>query len=301
MDGLSGRDLSRYNVIILPGGDPELPPELKAWIRGGGTLIATGSAARLLARADWGETRRLPDVLDRLDAYELALFREWLGRQKPLADAEAVWAHRAAAGLRYPWETLGGKRPDKEELERRDRWQKLFMPQGAFVAGRVDPEHWLTAGCGDWLPLLVGRGPLLMAKDRVQAPIRYGLFEPRASEPAADPAQCAGESQCSGKEGADACCAVDEQKGDADVPRVGWAALPPDTALRLRLSGLIWPEAVQRLANAAWCTRERVGRGQIILFASAPAFRGTARAMSRVYLNAIVYGPGLGAALPIRP
>jgi hypothetical protein len=67
------------------------------------------------------------------------------------------------------------------------------------------------------------------------------------------------------------------------------------------MSGLLWPEAVQRLANAAWCTRERVGRGQIILFASPPAFRGTARAMSRVYLNAIVYGPGLGAALPIRP
>ncbi len=303
LDGLKGRDLSRYNVIILPGGSPELPKELRSWVRAGGTLIAVGAAVRPLCqpKGDWAETRLLPDVLDPdpLDAYELALFREWLGRQAPLSDPEAVWAHQAGTGLRYPWETLGGKRPEKAELERRDRWQKLFMPQGAFVAGRVDPEHWLTVGCGEWLPLLVGRAPLLMAKDTVQAPIRYGLYEPAAkAAPTKCAKKCGNECEDAREDGADE--KTDTEKDD-DVCRVGWAALPPHTALRLRMSGLLWPEAVQRLANAAWCTRERVGRGQIILFASPPAFRGTARAMSRVYLNAIVYGPGLGAALPIRP
>ncbi len=63
----------------------------------------------------------------------------------------------------------------------------------------------------------------------------------------------------------------------------------------LRLGGLLWPEAKERIANGAWATRERMGNGQVILFATQPNFRGFFRGSERLLLNAMFYGPGLGA------
>jgi hypothetical protein len=80
---------------------------------------------------------------------------------------------------------------------------------------------------------------------------------------------------------------------------------PVRTAVRLakapslRLSGLLWPEARERLAESAWLTVERVGNGSIVLFAETPAFRGYHRATGRLFANAVVLGPGLGAS-PVR-
>jgi hypothetical protein len=62
----------------------------------------------------------------------------------------------------------------------------------------------------------------------------------------------------------------------------------------LRLSGLLWPEARTRLANSSFATVERLGRGQVILFASNPTYRGWYPAMERLFLNAVFLGPGLG-------
>lgn len=70
-------------------------------------------------------------------------------------------------------------------------------------------------------------------------------------------------------------------------------------AERLRLSGLLWPEARERLADSAWLTRESRGAGQVVLFASTPAFRGVQRGSARLFSNAVIYGPGLGASQPI--
>ena len=67
------------------------------------------------------------------------------------------------------------------------------------------------------------------------------------------------------------------------------------------MSGLLWPEATHRLANSAYVTRESLGRGQIILFATGPTFRAATLGPTRVMLNAMIYGPGFGAAQPIRP
>ncbi|NUP98171.1 MAG: hypothetical protein HUU28_18600 [Planctomycetaceae bacterium] len=63
----------------------------------------------------------------------------------------------------------------------------------------------------------------------------------------------------------------------------------------VRLSGLLWPEARARLADSAYLTVERRGFGQVILFAAQPGFRGFHRGTNRLFLNAVVYGPGLGA------
>jgi hypothetical protein len=70
-------------------------------------------------------------------------------------------------------------------------------------------------------------------------------------------------------------------------------------AERLRLAGLLWPEARERLARTAWLTVERRGHGQVVLFATQPVFRGYHKATGRLLANAVVYGPGAGADQPL--
>ncbi|MCB9914548.1 MAG: hypothetical protein H6828_05295 [Planctomycetes bacterium] len=71
-------------------------------------------------------------------------------------------------------------------------------------------------------------------------------------------------------------------------------------AARLRLAGLLWPEARVRIADSAYLAREGHGAGQVILFAGMPAFRGYHQATARLFSNAVVYGPGMGASQPVR-
>jgi len=68
---------------------------------------------------------------------------------------------------------------------------------------------------------------------------------------------------------------------------------------RLRLSGLVWPEAAERIAESAFLTVERLGHGQVVLFATTPGFRGLYRGTGRLFANAVVYGPGVGANPPL--
>ncbi len=67
----------------------------------------------------------------------------------------------------------------------------------------------------------------------------------------------------------------------------------------LRISGLLWPEARKRIADSAYATVERLGRGQIILFATDPAYRMWLAAQQRLLKNAILLGPGLGTSQPV--
>jgi len=66
----------------------------------------------------------------------------------------------------------------------------------------------------------------------------------------------------------------------------------------LRLSGLLWPEARERWANTAYLTQERAGKGQVILFAFQPDFRGYFHGSERLLINALLFGPGLGTTRP---
>ena len=70
-------------------------------------------------------------------------------------------------------------------------------------------------------------------------------------------------------------------------------------AEELRLSGLLWPEARKRFATSAYATVERVGDGQVILFAFDPFFRGYFEGSGRLLLNAVFLGPGLGTSQPL--
>jgi hypothetical protein len=149
-------DLRRYNVLILPEGATQTwlkdkKDTLQAGVEDGGTLVAIGSSAALLAdeKTGIGSVRLLPDVLEKSNEQRQAITREWEGWTGD-ADATATWMQTPPQKIDYPW-LVGesGEKPDTDELERRDAWRAIFMPQGAILAARVDDRSYLTAGCSD--------------------------------------------------------------------------------------------------------------------------------------------------------
>jgi hypothetical protein len=265
-------DLRRYNVIYLPErwGTAELPPALLAalgdWVRAGGTLIAVGNAARALMGAEEPlvGTRPIEEVIgEELAPFQDAIHREWLAGQ-PLPAGELIWGHAAQSAGPYPW--ASDEEAEKPEARKRvDAWQALMMPSGAIVGARVDTRHWLTAGTPSVLPVLYSNSPVLMAGPPVESPVRIGVY----------------------------------QRAETEGGALNWAPVPDEHELRVRMSGLLWPEARERIASSAWVTREAVGRGQVILFAHAPAFRAAQLGAARVLENALILGPGMGASQPV--
>ncbi len=259
-------DLRSYNVLILPNRSARLPKAvaqaLKTWVEQGGTLIASGeSSARLIAADDkWLHTRTLPKALDKPASARRSLHRQWLLHTGVTVD-EAVLQQPWLTEVRYPWER--GKLPlySSKQAREKDRWLRRFMPQGAFVAASRMGEHWLADGLEEALPLLVAKVPVLIPPEDAEAVIRLGVLEAEES---------------------------------ASGQPLLWTATPRGHRLRMRLSGLLWPEAALRLAASAWLVREDHGHGQVILFAQPPAFRGSTLAGLRALANAIVLGPGLG-------
>ncbi|MBL8271343.1 M14 family zinc carboxypeptidase [Steroidobacter sp.] len=73
---------------------------------------------------------------------------------------------------------------------------------------------------------------------------------------------------------------------DGGVELVGRYEVPR----QLALSGLIWPEAVGYIASTAYLVRERLGSGQLVLFAGDPVFRGYSLGTQRLLLNAALLG-----------
>lgn len=98
---------------------------------------------------------------------------------------------------------------------------------------------------------------------------------------------------------------------DEKLPLMFWGSqafmskYPIATAVRLaqtdqlRLSGLLWPEAKERLADTAYATTESLGKGQVILFAVDPTFRSWTAGTERLFLNAVLLSPGMGSSPPL--
>lgn len=269
-------DLRRYNVLVVPGSYSSFDfstselDSIKAWVKAGGTLVAIQGSVRALTGKDAGfsSVRQIQDAVADIQTYDVSLQREWLARRESLDDAAAVRSHTVPFAVDYPFPEQGTG-PDAEALKKLDAWQSIFMPQGVMLAGHVDQRHWLTFGSENLLPILFGKNPVLMSDDRSEAVLRLGVLETRGD--------------------------------DEESRRLGWATVPAGQGVRLRMSGLLWPEAAQRIANSAYLTRESMGYGQVILFAAEPVFRGAALATNRLLLNALVYGPGLGAYAPVVP
>jgi len=54
-------------------------------------------------------------------------------------------------------------------------------------------------------------------------------------------------------------------------------------------------ESRERWAGTAYITRESMGKGQVIMIAGEPIFRGYCHGTERLLINAILYGFGMGA------
>ena len=265
-------DLRRYNTLIMPSGYRNLSSNeitaLKEWVKQGGTLIANnGSTRRLISNKSFGNVKNISDTFDKSHEYNISLSREYLSQNINI-DVNSTNSNRLNLNIKYPWEQSDNKL-SQDQLEKRDAWQSLFMPSGAFVSGRIDEKHWLTFGSIEVLPLLYSNLPVLMSDDSSKAVIRIGEL-------------------------------IDSPNNDT-YRSINWSDIPPGKDLNVRMSGLVWPEASARIANSAYLTQERYGKGQIILFAGEPNFRGSSLGTNRLWLNAVVYGSGLGTRALINP
>jgi hypothetical protein len=262
---ISYGDLRRYNTIILPSGTPDINNYSKEilinWVKQGGTLIANNRSTRLLASDnEFGDVKLLQQTFEDAKSYNIDLMREIYSLDNNL-NKNDVNSNRVNFQINYPWES-SDKTYSKDQLEMRDKWQSLLMPSGSMVSARSDQQHWLTFGTEDLIPILYANNPILMTGGNSEAPIRIGELI---------------------------------QNDDVEESRmINWSQVPKGYDLNVRMSGLVWPEASQRIANSAYLTREKIGKGQIILFSGEPNFRGSARGTNRLWLNAVIYGSGLG-------
>ena len=264
-------DLRRYNTLIMPSGYKSLDQAemsvLKEWVEQGGTLIANNGSTRMLISDN--SITNIKDVSDSFENshdYNIKLQREFLSKNISI-DLDYVNSNKISTDISYPWEETEN-RIDSDTLKKRDKWQSLFMPSGAFVSGRIDDKHWLTFGTIDTLPLLYSNFPVLMTGSGSKAVIRVGELIKNTNE--------------------------DTYK------TINWSDIPAGNDLNIRMSGLVWPEASARIANSAYLTQERYGKGQIILFSGEPNFRGSSLGTNRLWLNSVVYGSGLGTSSRIK-
>ena len=264
-------DLRRYNTIILPSGNPDLSDYatnmLMDWVKQGGTLIANNRSTRSIISSDgMGSVKSLNSSFDKSKSYNIDLMREIYSLEDNI-DISNANSNKVDTEIIYPWETSDVSY-SKEQLEMRDKWQSTLMPSGAIVSARVDSENWLTFGAEDVVPVLYGNYPILMTGGNSMAALRIGELIPNK---------------------------------DSKAKTINWSQIPPGYDLNVRMSGLVWPEASQRIANSAYLTREKVGKGQIILFSGETNFRGSARGTNRLWLNAVIYGSGLGTNPLVNP
>ncbi|HEY0157193.1 MAG TPA: M14 family zinc carboxypeptidase [Thermoanaerobaculia bacterium] len=57
------------------------------------------------------------------------------------------------------------------------------------------------------------------------------------------------------------------------------------------ISGIAWPESIERVKGSVYVTSEKVGRGQVVTFADDPHYRLFWRGTLPLFLNAVLYGP----------
>lgn len=268
-NALSRTDLRRYNVIVMPSAwsvSDATAKVLKTWVEQGGTLITHENSSQELASKEDSKVKLVDDIFKDAEKYDIALQRRLLAKE-PLANMKDMFATKVGQEVAYPWDDAP-KRLSEDDLKKRNNWQKLFMPAGAMVSGTADQKHWLTFGTNETLPILYGRQPVLVVPENAEAVVTVGVYTTGAKK--------------------------SKSKDDDETKAIAWYSLPENKDLHVRMSGLLWPEAAQRIANSAYLTRERQGKGQVIMFSGEPIFRGATLGTNRLLLNAIVFGPGMG-------
>jgi len=261
-------DLRRYNVLILPpvfGALKEVlgdsAEELRRFVEEGGTLIACASSAAALTKEPFKLSAAVlrEDALADLDGFHAEADKERRARKVEI-DESQVWGDSSRSD---PTNEDRSSDPASPSATRPDATSKLDAketPKQVEEARREDRWRRRFSPSGVFL--------------RAEVDDRHWLCSGTPSE-----------------------VAVFFQGDEAFYSRA--PVVTPVRLVgrdRLRLSGLLWPEARERIENSAAVTLESLGRGQVILFATAPTYRNLTRLSARWFSNAVVYGPGLGAS-----
>jgi hypothetical protein len=297
-------DLRRYNVLVFPparrswGGDGGAHggyraalgkngvERLRSWIEAGGTAIGIGSGAEFLAdrELELTKTRLRRQALDRfapvvLGASARQVVQGGRLRATGLRANDEEDDSEAAAGSPYDVAPILGP-------------GALPFAEGADLGtpASTDPvslEKWIV-------PLLPSGETKPTAEAIESADERLRQFKPHGTFLRVDLDDDLWLSWGLPSEITAWVDAADTLVAESPV-RV--AARFPDVE-RLHLGGLLWPEAAGRLSGTAYATRESVGSGQVILYLDNPVFRGWMHDTARHFLNAVIYGPGLGTSWP---
>jgi hypothetical protein len=178
-------DLSKYNVIVLPdffGGVDAYKgllrssgiANLKTWVEAGGTLIADGVGAALLADTSvaLASVRLRDQVLKDLPEYDAALEASKRAFATSI-DSLTLWSNETlmAPAKKKQAEEKEKASSDLEERKQADELARKLAPRGAIVAVDLDPEDWLAYGCGNSIPVLLNTNRALVTKS-VQVPAR---------------------------------------------------------------------------------------------------------------------------------
>lgn len=291
-----GVDLDRYNVLVFP---PETwsgsyatilgkggIDRIKRWAEGGGTLIGLGEGASFLAAKESGltKTRMRSEALDRFPPAVWGI---------TAAEAIAAGPTRAAGIFPEP-----PKAEEKATAKRESPYDVApVLGDGAkpFATGVTlgSPVTGQPVPLGEWLKPVLPAGQTAPKDDDLKsADERLRRFSPSGAFLRIDLDPEVWMTWGMGAEttawmGADDTLVAEPP---VEVP-ARFSAIE-----RLHLGGLLWPEAAGRIAMTAYATRERLGRGQAILFLDHPARRGWMRGTQRLFANAVMFGPGMGTA-----
>ena len=250
---LTGSDLSKLNVIILPSASPGVlssrlgkdgAARLRDWVRGGGTLIAMGGASAWAAREDVNLTSARA-VTDDGDAAPSGGGASGSGATAGDSAKPTTGGAQSEGAANRQRERV----PDKAQDRALEPLGGIVSPTasgdapqpvpGAFFDVTLDRTHWLT----------------------------HGFEQPRLT-------------------------VLFEGSTFLKLSRNGSnVAVFPSTGPLVR-AGFTFPENTERLLRGtALLVEEPVGDGHVILFANEPMFRGWWRSLDRLVLNGIVLGP----------
>jgi len=271
IQGIGQIDLRKYNVLILPESsgldrviDNKGQEKIKRWIEAGGTLIAMGKSAAFLAGKDGGlsSVRLRRNVLKDLSIYQEAVQRERAARNIEINTTE-IW------GTKTPQKKADNAQAQKEDDEK-DKAQK---DKDAKEATEPKEDIEKLERRDQWQRIFSPWGIFLAGSVDTEHWLGFGLEDKL-------PVMFMGSY------------AFMSRRPVSTVIRL-------DDKPRLRLSGLLWPEAKERLSNTAYATVESLGNGQVVLFATDPTFRTWLPGIQRLFFNAVLLGPGMGTSQPV--
>jgi len=284
-------DLQRYNVLVFPPAWGEAQAyrhalgeqglaALKAWIEGGGTAIGIDGGAQFLADSGTELTKT------RLRSQALTDF------PPIMLGASALAVHGASPMRAQGWSGTSvsdsGVAPAIDVPSVLGAGARPFAPDSAHA--ELAPE-----GLEDWFAPVLPAGRIKPTEqETAEADARLRSFSPQGALLRVDLATRHWMTWGLPDEIAVLLGASDTFVADGGVDVVARFPEPE----RIHLGGLLWPEAAGRLALTAYATRESIGNGQVILFLDHPTFRAWPLDSQRMFLNALLYGPGLGTHWP---